>query len=258
MTNIHPTAIVDPGAMLSNNVQVAPYAIIQDDVIIGENSVIESGVFLNSGTRIGKNCTIGHRAILGTAPQDLKYSGEKTYLEVGDNTTIREFVTLNRGTDFRYKTTIGSNCLIMAYAHVAHDCIIGDHVIIANAVQMGGHVEIQAHATIGGLTAIHQFVRVGKYSFVGGGLRLPKDVPPYIRAMGEPIRYGGTNFIGLQRKGFSKEVNLEIKRAYRLIYRSKHNVKEALSVIEETLHIYPEVENIIEFIRSSERGIIRG
>ncbi len=258
VVDIHPTAIIHPGAELGENVQIGPYAVIQDDVIIGDNTIIETGVFLDSGTRVGKNCKIAHRAILGSPPQDLKYANEKTYLEIGDNTTIREFATLNRGTTYHYKTVIGSNCLLMAYAHVAHDCIIGDNVIIANAVNMGGHVEIDNHATVGGLTAIHQFVKIGQYAFVGGGLRVNKDVPPYIRAMGEPIRYGGTNFIGLSRKGFDKEIILEIKRAYKLIYQSKYTIKEALVAIEEQLHPYPEIKSIVEFVKRSERGLIRG
>jgi UDP-N-acetylglucosamine acyltransferase len=258
VVEIHATAIVHPEAKLGENVKIGPYSIIQEDVTVDDGTQIESGVFLESGCRIGRNCNISHRAVLGTAPQDLKYAGEKTTLEVGDNTTIREFVTLNRGTTYRKKTTIGKNCLIMAYAHVAHDCIIGDHVIIANAVQMGGHVEIHSHATIGGLTAIHQFVRIGEHAFVGGGLRVPKDVPPYILAMGEPIRYGGTNHIGLSRKGFSKEVNLEIKRAYQLIYQSNYITKEAITAIKEKLHPYPELKIITDFLQNSERGLIRG
>ena len=258
MSDIHPTAIINPNTVIGEEVKIGPYSVIQEDVKIGEGTVIETSVFLETGTRIGKNCKIAHGAVLGTAPQDLKYAEEKTYLEIGENTTIREFVTLNRGTDFHKKTTIGSHCLIMAYAHVAHDCIIGDNVIIANAVQMGGHVEIQSHATIAGLTAIHQFVKIGQHAFVGGGLRVNKDVPPFILAMGEPIRYGGTNHVGLTRKGFSKEVRLEIKRAYQLVYQSNYMREEAIKAIEKELHPYPEIQQISEFIQKSERGLIRG
>jgi UDP-N-acetylglucosamine acyltransferase len=256
--DIHSTVIIDPGAKIGENVKIGPYSIIKDDVVIGEGCVIETGVFVESGTRMGKNCKISHSAVLGTAPQDLKYAEEKTYLEIGDNNTIREFVTLNRGTAFHKKTVIGSNCLIMAYAHVAHDCIIGDNVIISNAVQMGGHVEIHPHAIIGGLTAIHQFVKIGQHAFVGGGLRVPKDVPPFIMAMGEPIRYGGTNHIGLTRKGFSKEVSLEIKRAYQLVYQTNYMLKEAIEAIEEQLNPFPEIKQITAFLRKSNRGLIRG
>lgn len=258
MVKIHPTAIVDPDAQLGAEVKIGALAVVSEDVIIGDNSRIGNGAFLDSGTRIGKNCSIGHFAVLGNPPQDLKYANEKTYLEVGDGTTIREFATLNRGTTYHYRTVIGQNCFIMTYAHIAHDCIIGDEVIIANAVNMGGHVEIHSQASIGGLTAIHQFVKIGQHAFVGGGLRVNKDIPPFIRAMGEPIRYGGTNHIGLSRKGFSREVILEIKRAYKLIYHSKYTVKEAVQAIGEQLKPLDEIQAIIEFIDRSERGLIRG
>ncbi len=258
MTKIHPTAIVHPAAELGKDVEIGAYTIVEEDVIIGDGTRIATGAFLDSGTRVGKGCTIGHHAILGNPPQDLKYAGEKTYLEVGDGTTIREFVTLNRGTTYHYKTVVGKNCFIMTYAHVAHDCIIGDNVIIANSVNMGGHVEIESHATVGGLTAIHQFCKIGQYAFVGGGLRVNKDVPPFIRAMGDPIRYGGTNYIGLDRKGFPKEVILEIKRAYKLIYHSDYTVKEAIAAIREQLQPFDEIKAIIDFVNRSERGLIRG
>jgi len=258
MTQIHPTAIIDPGARLGENVEVGPFTVIREDVTVGDNTKIGTGAFLDSGARIGKNCSIGHYAVLGNPPQDLKYQNEKTYLEVGDGTTIREFVTLNRGTTYHYKTVIGKNCFIMTYAHVAHDCIIGDNVIIANAVNMGGHVEIDSDASIGGATAIHQFVKIGQRAFIGGGLRVTKDVPPFIRAMGEPVRYGGTNYIGLSRKGISNEVILEIKRAYRIIYQSDFTMEEAVKAIREKLQPFDEVKAIVDFIDRSDRGLIRG
>lgn len=256
--NIHPTAIVDSGAQLGINIVIGPNTVIQDDVIIGDGTQVGTGVFLDSGTRLGSKCNIGHYAVLGNPPQDLKYANEKTYLEVGDNTTIREFATLNRGTTYHYKTKIGSNCFIMTYAHIAHDCIIGNNCIIANAVNMGGHVEINHNATIGGGTLIHQFVKIGQYTFVGGGLKVSKDVPPFIRAMGDPVRYGGTNFIGLERRGFSKNAILEIKRAYKLIYFSNYTRDEAVQAIQEKLELSDELNTIIEFIKKSERGLIRG
>ncbi len=258
MVEIHPSAIVDAGAQLGENVEIGPFAVIHEDVIVGDNSRIGTGTVCDSGTRIGNNCSIGHYAVLGNPPQDLKYANEKTYLEIGDGTTIREFVTLNRGTTYHYKTVIGKNCFIMTYAHVAHDCIVGDNVILANAVNMGGHVEIDSNATIGGMSAVHQFVKIGQHAFIGGGLRVTKDVPPFIRAMGEPLRYGGTNYIGLTRKGFSNDVILEIKRAYKLIYQSAYTMEEASRAIEEKLHPYPEVKSIVEFIKRSDRGLIRG
>ncbi len=258
MVNIHPTAMIAKGAELGENVEVGPNTQIKDDVVIGDKTQIGMGTLIDSGTRIGKNCRIGHYAILGNPPQDLKYAGEKTYLEIGDGTTIREFATLNRGTTYHYKTVIGKNCFLMTYAHIAHDCIIKDNVIVANAVNMGGHVEIHSHATVGGLTAIHQFVKIGEHAFIGGGLRVPKDVPPFILAMGEPLRYGGTNHIGLSRKGFSKEAIMEIKRAYKLIFRSNFTMKEALQTIKDKLQPINEIQKIVNFIEGSERGLIRG
>ncbi len=254
--DIHPTAIVHPDAQLGEGVHVGPYAVIEADVVVGEACEIGPHVYLDSGTRLGKRVKIYKGAVLGTAPQDLKYTGEKTYLEVGDDTTIREFATLNRGTDYRGKTVVGKHCFLMAYVHVAHDCLLGDHVILSNGVNMAGHVEIQDHVGIGGLTAIHQFVRIGTYSFVGGGLRVTKDVPPYVLAMGEPIRYGGTNVVGLKRKGFSSRVMRDIKRAYTIIYRSNLLLKEAVKEVESRLQPSPEIRVIVDFIRKSERGII--
>ena len=258
MTSIHQTAILDPNAQVGNDVEIGPYTIIKDDVIIGDDTIIGTGAFLDSGARIGKKCSIGHYAVLGNPPQDLKYAGEKTYLEIGENTTIREFATLNRGTTYHYKTTVGSNCFIMTYAHVAHDCIIGDNCIIANAVNMGGHVEIEKDASVGGGTVIHQFVKIGQHAFIGGGLRVTKDVPPFIRAMGEPVQYGGTNFIGLERKGYSKEIILEIKRAYKIIYHDAPTRAEAIKMIQEKLQPLSEIQSIIDFILKSDRGLIRG
>ena len=258
MTSIHQTAILDPNAQVGNDVEIGPYTIIKDDVIIGDDTIIGTGAFLDSGARIGKKCSIGHYAVLGNPPQDLKYAGEKTYLEIGENTTIREFATLNRGTTYHYKTTVGSNCFIMTYAHVAHDCIIGDNCIIANAVNMGGHVEIEQDASVGGGTVIHQFVKIGQHAFIGGGLRVTKDVPPFIRAMGEPVQYGGTNFIGLERKGYSKETILEIKRAYKIIYHDASTRAEAIKMIQEKLQPLSEIQSIIDFILKSDRGLIRG
>lgn len=257
MTNIHPTAIVHPSAELGEDVEIGPYSIVGADVILGDRCRIRSHVVIDSGSRLGREVEVFSGAVLGSEPQDLKYAGEKTYLEVGNNTQIREFVTLNRGTTYHYKTVIGSNCLIMAYAHVAHDCIIGNNVILANAVNMGGHVVIEDFVGIGGLTAIHQFVRIGQHSYVGGGLRVAKDVPPFVLAMGEPLRFGGTNYVGLSRKGFSDEQILRIKRAYRYIYRSNLALKEAIEKIEREFAGIKEIEAIVQFLRQCERGIIR-
>jgi UDP-N-acetylglucosamine acyltransferase len=244
-------------AELSNDVEVGPLSVIEDDVVIGDGCKIQSHALIASGTRLGKNIFIGKGAVLGTKPQDLKFKNEKTYLEIGDNTVIREFATLNRGTDFSYKTTVGRNCTLMAYVHVAHDCVIGNNVILSNAVNMAGHVVIEDNVGVGGITAIHQFVRIGQHCFISGCSGIAKDVPPYILAMGIPSTYAGTNHIGLSRRGFDKEVILEIKRAYRLIYRSNLMVSDAVQKIEESLKPLPEIQNITEFVKKSERGIIR-
>ncbi len=256
MVEIHPTAVVSDKAELGTHVVVGPYAVIEDDVIIGDGCQIGPHVYVHSGTRLGQRVRVEKGAVLGTDPQDLKYGGEKTYLEIGDDTTIREFATLNRGTDFHYKTVVGKNCFLMAYVHVAHDCIIGDNVVIANSVQMAGHVEIDDFAGIGGLTAIHQFVRIGKHCFVGGGLRVTKDVPPYVLAMGDPIRYGGTNFVGLKRRGFSSETLRLIKRAYRTVYQSNLKLRDAIQTLKNEFPEQEEIHEIVSFLEKSERGII--
>lgn len=258
MQQIHPTAIVHPGAELGSDVVIGPYCVIEADVIIGDGCQLRSHILIDSGTRIGNNVKIFSGAVLGTAPQDLKYRDEKTCLEVGEGTTIREYATLNRGTTHTGKTVVGRNCLLMAYVHVAHDCVIGNDVIISNAVNMAGHVVIEDSAGIGGMTAIHQFVRIGRHSFIGGGFRVAKDVPPYILAMGEPLQYGGVNHIGLSRKGYSSEVLLEIKRAYRFVYRSNLTKNDALVKIREELQSFPEIEHLLRFLEASERGLIKG
>ncbi|NOZ60622.1 MAG: acyl-ACP--UDP-N-acetylglucosamine O-acyltransferase [Calditrichaeota bacterium] len=257
LVQIHPTAVIDPKAQLGEGVSVGPFSVIEGDVIIGNGTEIGPHVFVHSGVRIGKKCRIFKGAVLGTDPQDLKFAGEKTTLEIGDNTTIREFCSLNRGTVHRKKTSIGSNCLLMAYVHVAHDCDIGDNVILANAINMGGHVVIEPYAAVGGMSPIHQFVRVGRYSFVGGGLRVSKDVPPYVLAAGAPLQYAGINRVGLSRKGFSKEAMEAIRQAYKTIYRSGMNTSQALQELNKQQNPIAEVKTIIEFIESSERGIIR-
>lgn len=257
MINIHPTAIVDAGAEIGDDVSIGPYTVIQDDVTIGEGCQIGSHVLIHAGTRIGKKCRVFKGAVLGTDPQDLKYAGEKTTLEIGDDATVREFCTINRGSAHRFKTVIGSKALLMAYVHVAHDCIIGDQVILANAVNMAGHVTIEPFVSVGGMTPIHQFVRIGKHAFIGGGLRVPKDVPPYILAAGEPLTFAGINHVGLSRRGFAAEVMLQLRRAYKLIYRSRLNVSQAIEKIETTMELIPEIQEIIDFIRASERGIIK-
>ncbi|RMG67574.1 MAG: acyl-ACP--UDP-N-acetylglucosamine O-acyltransferase [Calditrichaeota bacterium] len=258
MVSVHPTAVVDAAAQLGSNVRVGPYAVIEADVSVGDGCEIGSHVRLASGTRLGERVRVAHGAVLGTEPQDLKFSGEKTYLEVGSDTVIREYATLNRGTRYGGKTVVGHHCVIMAYTHIAHDCMIGNHVILANAVNMAGHVVIEDYAGVGGLTPIHQFVRIGQHSFVGGGYRVARDVPPFVLAMGEPLRYGGLNRVGLERRGFPRETLLVLKKAYRILFREAPTKQEALQRIENELPPLPELRAVVTFVRASQRGLIKG
>ena len=257
-TTIHPTAVVSPRARLGQNVSVGPYAVIEDDVTIGDGTSIGSHALVSNGSRLGRDCRIHYSAAVGGPPQDLKYKGEPTTLEIGDRTTVREFVTLNRGTTSSGKTTIGSDCLLMAYSHVAHDCRVGDNVIIANCSALAGHVTIEDWVIVGGLTPIHQFVRIGSHSMVGGGVRVPKDVPPYILASHSPVIFEGLNVVGLRRRGFSPATIELIEKAYRILYRSNLNVSQAVARITQELERIPEINALLEFIASSKRGIIPG
>jgi UDP-N-acetylglucosamine acyltransferase len=256
MRQIHPTAIVDPDAHLGDEVVVGPYAIVEKNTEIGDRTTIGSHALVASGSRIGSDCRIFHGAVVGTIPQDLKFENEETVLTVGERTTIREFATLNRGTADRGATTVGSDCLLMAYAHVAHDCAIGDSVILANAVNLAGHVVIEDFAIVGGMTPVHQFVRIGRHVFIGGGYRVPKDVPPYILAGSEPLRYNGLNSVGLRRRNFKPEAISALKKAYRLVFRSGLNVTQALEKISQELEMTEEVKTVVDFIKNSRRGII--
>jgi UDP-N-acetylglucosamine acyltransferase len=256
MAQISPLASIHPGAELGQGVRIDPFVVIEENVVIGDNSHVQSHAHLRSGARIGRNCTIYTGAAIGGQPQDLKFKGEETIVTVGDDTVIREYVTLNRGTSARGVTEIGSNCLIMAYCHVAHDCIVGDNVIMANAVQLGGHVQIGEWAFIGGLTGIHQFERVGRHAMVAAGFRVMKDVPPYARAGNHPLGFSGVNSIGLKRRGFTEEQIDRITDIYRLIYLSGHNIGDGLGVVEEKYPGVAEADEIVAFIRGSQRGVI--
>ena len=256
MTNIDPRAVVSPKAQLGENISIGPFAVIEDDVIIGAGTSIGSHALLASGTRVGKECRIHHGAVLGTQPQDLKFHGEATVLEVGDSTTIREYATLNRGTVDRGKTTVGSHCFIMSYAHVAHDCSVGSHVILANSVNMAGHVVIEDYVVIGGLVPIHQFVRIGRHAMIGGGFRVAKDVPPYILAGHEPLAFQGLNIVGLKRRNFSQKALDGLQDAYNTLYHSQLNVSQALAKIKGAGEISDEIRHVVEFIEKSKRGII--
>ena len=256
MSNIHPTAIVDGNAQLADNVIVGPYSLIEGNVIVGDATRIDSHVLIANGARIGENCQIHHGAVVSTIPQDLKFSGEESVLEIGDHTIIREYCDLNRGTQDRERTKVGSHCLIMAYTHVAHDCLIGDHVILANGVQLAGHVTIEDWVIIGGLVPIHQFCTIGQHVFIGGGFRAVQDVPPFILGAGEPLKYKGLNSVGLKRRGYSDHTIRLLRKCYRYIYRSNLNMSQALKKIESEIEMIPEVEAVCEFIRKSQRGII--
>ena len=257
MTNkLHNTSIISPKASIHESVVIGPYCIIEENVTIDKGTIIKHYVQVKSNTKIGKNNIIYQGSIIGEDPQDLKYDGEKTFLEIGDNNIIREFCTLNRGTDYSYKTQIGSNCLFMAYVHIAHDCKIEDKVILANGVQLGGHVEVGYHATIGGMSPVHQFCRIGAHSFIGRHRIALQDVPPYILATGEPLQFAGLNSIGLRRRKFDLKTRTLIKSAYKLIYKSKYNIKEAIQRINDDLDNIDEIKTIVNFIKKSERGII--
>lgn len=253
--SVHPTALVDPSAVLGSDVEVGPFTVIGPGVDVGERTRIASHVLIERDTSVGRECVIAKGAVLGTDPQDLKYGGESTRLQVGDRTVIREYATLNRGTGEAGVTSVGSDCLLMTYAHVAHDCTLGDHVILSNSVNMGGHVVVADWAAVGGGTQIHQFVRIGEHAFIGGASAVRKDVPPFVKASGSPLQLYGLNSVGLQRRGFSDASRRELKRAYRLFFGSSHNVTQALEVAEAELQPCPEVEAFLAFFRASDRGV---
>lgn len=257
MSQIQKTAIVSPKAKLGNDVKVDAYAIIHDDVEIGDGTFIGPHAVIYDGARIGKNVKILQGAAISNIPQDLKYAGEEALFYIGDNTTIREFVTLHKGTVETGFSKVGSNCLLMAYAHVAHDCVIGDNVIIANSVQIGGHVHIEDYVIVGGATPIHQFSKVGQHSMIGGGFRIVSDVPPYILAGGEPLRYAGLNLIGLRRRGFTNEQIGNLKKAYTYIFGKDLNLSQAKEKVKKELGDDTLVQNILTFIENSSRGIIK-
>ncbi|MEQ8576116.1 MAG: acyl-ACP--UDP-N-acetylglucosamine O-acyltransferase [Fulvivirga sp.] len=253
-----PLAYIDPQAKIARNVVIEPFSTIHKNVTIEEGTWIGPNVTIFEGAHIGKNVKVYPGASISSVPQDLKYKGEDTETYIGDNTVIREYVTISRGTDDRYKTVVGSNCLLMAYVHVAHDCIIGDNCIIANAVQIAGHVTIQDHAIIGGSSAIHQFVKVGSHTMLSGGSLVRKDVPPYTKAAREPLTYAGINSIGLRRRGFTSEKINEIQEIYRYIFLKGLNNSKALDLVELELSPSKERDEIINFIRSSDRGVMKG
>lgn len=249
---------VHPAAEVADNVSIDPFVTIDKDVKIGEGTVIESNAVILRGTRIGKNCKIHSGAVVGGIPQDLKFKGEKSFVEIGDNTTVRECATVNRGTAARGTTTIGKNCLVMAYVHVAHDCIIGDNVILVNSTQIAGEVKIDDWAIIGGASVVHQFCHIGKHTMLSGMSGVGKDIPPYIKVGRMPPTYAGVNSIGLRRRGFSNEKINEIQQIYRYFFQKGMNTTQAAELIERELPPSPERDEILLFVRNSQRGLIKG
>jgi UDP-N-acetylglucosamine acyltransferase len=254
---IHQTAIVHRNVDLAEDVEIGPYSIVNQGARIGAGTRIGSHVLVDAKTIIGKGCQIHHGAVVGTLPQDLKFKGEDTFVEVGDGTVVREFATINRGTEYRGKTVVGKNCFIMIYAHLAHDCLLGDRVILANSVNLGGHVEIDDWAIIGGLVPVHQFVHIGAHSIVGGGFRVQKDVCPYALVAGHPLKTMGLNRIGLQRRGFPKETMQLLEKTFRILFKSKLNTSQATEKIKAEVELIPEVQKFLDFIPNSDRGIIK-
>lgn len=253
-----PLAYVHPDAKVADNVVIEPFVSIDRDVVIGEGTRIGSSVTILSGTRIGKNCNIFPGAVIGAIPQDLKYRGEYTTVEIGDNNTIREYVTINKGTASKGKTAVGNNNLIMAYVHIAHDCVVGNNIILGNNTQLAGEVIIDDWAIISGMTGIHQFCHVGSHVMVGGGSLVRKDVPPFIKAGREPLSYVGINSIGLRRRNYTNEKIREIQDIYRYIYQKGLNTAQAVEIIEAEMPASQERDEVLLFVKDSKRGIIRG
>ncbi len=254
---IHPHTYIHPNAKLATNVKIDPFTVIHQDVEIGDGTWIGSNVTIMEGARIGKNCRIFPGAVISAIPQDLKFEGETSSVEIGDNTTIREFVTINRGTKALGKTVIGNNCQIQAYSHLAHDCIVGDNCIISNNTQVAGHVTIGDWVILAGMCAVHQFVHIGAHAFIGGGSLVSKDVPPFIKAARNPLSYAGVNSIGLKRRGFSVDQINHILDIYRVVYNKGLNTSQSIEYIEEEMPATDERDEIVTFIRESGRGIIK-
>lgn len=255
-SRIHPTALVSANAELASDVEVGAYAIIGDNCTVASGCVIAPRATLERNVVLAANVRVGMGTILGGPPQDLKYAGEETTVEIGEGTVIREYTTINRGTSQSFKTTVGRNCLLMSYVHLAHDCHIGNHVILSNVVQLAGHVTVEDRAIISGLSAAHQFVRIGRQSFIGGMSRVSKDIPPFLKAVGNPVRLYGLNTVGLQRSGMDEATIKELKRAYRLLFRSDLNVTQAIERAQEEIDNLPEVRELIRFVEASERGVV--
>lgn len=254
---ISPLAHIHPQARIGNNVRIDAFCVVEEDVEIGDGTHIMANACVLSGSRIGKSCTIFPGAVIGAIPQDLKYKGEKTTAEIGDNTVIREYVTVNKGTIDRNTTKIGNNCLLMAYCHVAHDCIVGNNVIMANGVQLAGHVIIDDHARIGGLAGVHQFIHIGKHTYIAGQILIRKDVPPFVKAARDPLSYVGVNVVGLERNGYSKEAIRQIHDIYHIIFVQGNSTSKALEIVQATIEDSDVKSQIVSFVKGSTTGIIK-
>lgn len=253
-----PLAYVHPGAKIAKNVVIEPFTTIHNNVLIGEGTWIGSNVTIMEGARIGKNCNIFPGSVISAVPQDLKFQDEETIVEIGDNTTLREYVTINRGTVDKGKTVVGKNCLIMAYCHIAHDCVVGDNCIFSNSSTLAGHVTIGNHVILAGMTAVHQFCTIGQHAFITGGSLVRKDVPPFVKGAREPMSYVGINSIGLRRRGFKSEKIREIQNIYRILYQKSYNNTQASRLIEAEMEATNERDEILQFIKNSKRGIMKG
>ncbi len=254
----NPLSHIDPSARIAKNVVVEPFTTIENNVTIGEGTWIGSNVTVMSGARIGKNCSIFPGSVISAVPQDMKFNGEETLVFIGDNTIIRECVTVNRGTTDRNKTVIGKNCLIMAYCHIAHDCIVGDNSIFSNNSTLAGHVTVGSYVILAGMVAVHQFCSIGNHAFIAGGSLVRKDIPPYVKAAREPVSYVGINSVGLRRRGFDNKVIMEIQSIYRTLYQKKYNNTQAVHIMEAEMEATKERDEIILFIKNSQRGIMKG
>ena len=257
LRKIHETAVIYPGARLGRDVEVGPYSVIGENVFVGDGTKIGSHVVIEGWTTIGRECQIHHGACVGNAPQDLKFKGEKTFVYIGDNTIIREFVTINRATGEGEETRIGSNCLLMGTVHIAHNCVIGNNVVISNHAGLAGHVTVEDRAIISGLSGVHQFVKIGRNAMVGGASKVVQDVPPFVIADGRPARVCGLNSVGIARAGLSEDVRRNLKRAYRILFRSGLKLSEAITTMEQELDSSEPVDHLLRFLRNVNRGICR-
>ncbi len=255
MSRIHPTALIDPGAELADGVEIGPFVIVGPGVSMGPGCQLGPRVTITRNTRLGRNVRVGDGTVLGGDPQDLKYRGEDTWLEIGDDAVIREYATINRGTARSGVTRIGARCYVMSYVHVAHDCRVGDRSVLANGVQLAGHVTVEENVNLSGLVAVHQFVTIGGFAFIGGCSRVSQDIPPFVMAVGNPVELFGLNTVGLQRSGVPADTVNALKRLYRLLFNSSLNFSQAIERARLELPALPEVHRFIEFVARSERGV---